>query len=232
MQIKKIRFKKEYRLKGRLFLALIISLSLLFFPRSNRALMASFFSTKCRNDQQVFSKKLTDRIVDYKAQAAATGIAKCVDEKDLAKRIVSGQLSKVRGGRYYSIEDMNYSYPYLTRQSKKLLREIGRRFNEKISREGLKGSRFIITSMTRTTSNVQKLGRSNSNASENSPHMNGNAFDISYARFSFLKFNVTECDKWYMKEALAEVIYELKREKKCWATYERNQGCFHVVSRD
>jgi hypothetical protein len=47
----------------------------------------------------------------------------------------------------------------------------------------------------------------------------------------FRKLYVTECDKWYMKEALAEVIWQLKEEKKCWATYERKQGCFHVVSR-
>src|SRR5512146_456643 len=60
---------------------------------------------------------------------------------------------------------------------------------------------------------------------------NGNAFDISYARFSFRKLFVTECDKWYMKEALAEIICQLREEKKCWATYERKQGCFHVVSR-
>jgi hypothetical protein len=46
----------------------------------------------------------------------------------------------------------------------------------------------------------------------------------------FRKLYVTECDKWYMKEALAEVIWHLKEEKKSWATYERKQGCFHVVS--
>jgi len=85
--------------------------------------------------------------------------------------------------------------------------------------------------MTRTSENVRGLGRYNSNASENSPHLNGNAFDISYAQFSFIKLNVTECDKWYMKEALAEVIWQVRKENQCWATYERNQGCFHIVSR-
>jgi len=34
-----------------------------------------------------------------------------------------------------------------------------------------------------------------------------------------------------MKEALAEVIWQLRQEKKCWAKYELQQGCFHVVSR-
>ncbi|MZP55861.1 MAG: hypothetical protein GT600_10470, partial [Bacteroidales bacterium] len=117
------------------------------------------------------------------------------------------------------------------RDSKKLLRKIGRNFRKKINKEGFKGSKFIITSMTRTKENAKVLGRSNINVSENSPHLNGNAFDISYARFSIRKFKVTDCDKWYMKEALAEVIYQLRQENECWATYEKQQGCFHVVSR-
>ncbi len=33
------------------------------------------------------------------------------------------------------------------------------------------------------------------------------------------------------KEALAEVIWDLREEGKCWATYEVKQSCFHVVSR-
>lgn len=226
-----IRFRKEYRLKGRITLGITILLCIILIPKSNRLLITSFFSDKCRNEQQVFSKKLNDRLVNYSEQARQSGIESCADEKELTQRIVSGKLKKVRSGRYYMIEDLDYSYPYLTRPGKKLLREISRRFDEKISNNGLKGSRFIITSMTRTASNIKKLGRTNSNASDNSPHLNGNAFDITYARFSILKYNVNECDKWYMKEALAEVIYELRQEKKCWATYESNQGCFHVVAR-
>jgi hypothetical protein len=193
--------------------------------------MASFFSTRCRNNQKVFSRQLSDRIVDYSAEARLSGIEKCTDAGDITKRVISGKLHRVRSNRYYKVEDLTFSYPYLTGDSKRLLKEIGRRYSDKLGREGLKGSRFIITSMTRTSEKLKGLGRTNGNVSDNSPHLNGNAFDISYARFSFLKFRVTECDKWYMKEALAEVIYELRKEKKCWATYERQQGCFHVVSR-
>lgn len=174
---------------------------------------------------------LTDRIPDYSARARLTGIKACTDEKDLAKRVISGQLVKIRQGKSYRIESMTHGYPYLTRDTRRLLNEIERRYRQKIGKEGFKGSKFIITSMTRTEENIAGLGKTNINASENSPHLNGNAFDISYARFSIRKFQVTECDRWYMKEALAEVIYELRKENKCWATYERQQGCFHVVAR-
>ena len=229
--MRRIRLKKEYRLKVWGFFFVVFSLCFIFIPQPNRAFMLNYFSRKCINHQQIYSKKLTDRIPDYSAQARLSGITACSDEKDLALKLISGQLVKVRGGRKYRIENMKHSYPYLTRDSRRLLNEIGRRFMNKINREGFKGSKFIITSMTRTSENIRGLGKTNINASENSPHLNGNAFDISYARFSIRKYHVTECDKWYLKEALAEVIHELRKEKKCWATYEKQQGCFHVVSR-
>jgi hypothetical protein len=191
----------------------------------------SFFSKKCRNYQQVYSRKLNDRIPDYSAQAKLTGIEVCADANDIGKRISSRELFRVKGGRRYLIEDMSFSYPYLTKDSKKLLDEIGRRFKAKVDKDGLKGSKFIITSMTRTSEKVKGLGKNNINVSDKSPHLNGNAVDISYARFSFRKLYVTECDKWYLKEALAEVIWQLRTEKKLWATYEKQQGCFHIVAR-
>ena len=193
--------------------------------------MVSFFSKKCRNYQQVYSNRLNDRVIDYSVYASLAGIGKCSDANDIVERVSAKQLFRVRSGRYYKIEDLKFSYPYLTLDSKKLLDEIVKRFREKITREGLRGSRFTITSMTRTAEKVKGLGKANINASDNSPHLNGNAFDISYSRFSLIKLHVTDCDKWYMKEAMAEVIYQLKEEKKCWATYEKKQGCFHVVSR-
>lgn len=229
--MRRIRFRKEYRLKARFFFLITFLLCFIFIPKPHRAAITSFFSKKCRNYQQVYSSKLNDKIPDYALQAKLNGIEKCFDEGDIRKRVFTGQLSRITGGRLYKIENMKYSHPYLTRESKKLLNTIARRFRKKVRRDGLMGSKFTITSMTRTAENIKDLGKVNTNSSENSPHLNGNAFDISYSRFLFRKLYVTECDKWYMKEALAEVIWQLRKEKKCWATYERKQGCFHVVSR-
>jgi hypothetical protein len=193
--------------------------------------MLTYFGKKCINYQQVYSKKLNDRIVDYSARARLNGTEKSEDINDLDESISSGKLVRVKSSRYFKTERTSFSYPYLTPQSRELLYEIGKRFRGKIDREGFKGSRFIITSMTRTSEKSKDLGKKNINVSDLSPHLYGNAFDISYARFSIRKYHITECDKWYMKEALAEVLYGLREEKKCWATYERRQGCFHVVAR-
>jgi hypothetical protein len=197
-----------------------------------RYFVNNLIGKKCISYQQdIFSKRLRDRIPDYIGISSVTGIERCSSRKELRKKAAMNLLFRINGGRGYVVEDLSYSYPYLTREGEELLSEIGRRFRKKISGTGLRGSDFRVTSMTRTTEILNRLRASNSNASENSPHFHGNAFDISYVRFSARKWFVTDCDKYYLKEALAEVIWKLREEKKCWATYEINQGCFHVVVR-
>jgi hypothetical protein len=187
---------------------------------------------KCINYRQtIFSRKLRDRIPDYIRKSSHSGIQKCIDKKGLLKQASLGKLFKIKNRRGYIVEDFSYSYPYLTKEGKALLEELGKRFRKKILRTGLSGSSFKITSMTRTAEILKRLKSSNSNASENSPHFYGNAFDISYVRFNARKWFVTDCDKYFLKESLAEVICQMRDEKKCWATYEINQGCFHVVTR-
>jgi hypothetical protein len=206
---------------------LIITVSLI---RNN--INFSYFSTRCIDyRQRDFSGKLNDRLPDYSSYARQNGIKPCSDSKEIMERVAAGRLVKIKSGRMYQIDRMKYSYSYLTGDGKDLLDEIGKRFTEKTRQKGIRGSRFYVTSMTRAESNIKSLRRSNSNASENSPHLYGNTFDISYSRFEARKWILTNCDRKFLKEALAEVIWELRNEKKCWATYERVQSCFHVVCR-
>jgi hypothetical protein len=159
------------------------------------------------------------------------GINVCKDDTELKKRISEGLLVKVKSSNSYVVEKMTFSYPCVTRDSKLLLDEIATRFREKSSQKGLSGVKFYITSMTRKADNVRSLRRYNGNASKNSPHLYGNAFDISYKRFIARKWILKNCDKKFLKEALAEVIWQLRAENKCWATYEKVQNCYHVVAR-
>jgi len=211
--------------------AVAVSFSLLILIES-RGHPARYFSTRClRYSQKDFSRKLNDRIVDYSDAARQRGISPCKNDRELRQSISDGKLVRVRSGRKYIIDKMTFSYPAVTPGSKILLDEISRRFRDKVSQKGLYGSRFYITSMTRKPESLRSLRRYNSNSSANSPHLYGNAFDISYKRFSAGKMFLTACDKKFLKEALAEVIFQLRAEHKCWATYERMQNCFHVVSR-
>jgi uncharacterized protein YcbK (DUF882 family) len=226
------------KLRLRFFLIIIaVSFSIFFsiyylLSKDRRDHLFIYFSTRCLDYyQKDFSKKLNDRIVDYSAAARLKGIDVCKDEKELRKRISDGRLVKVTSGNKYLIERMTFSVPAITKESKMLLDEIGRRFRDKTSEKGLKEARFIVTSMTRKSESMRSLRRNNQNASENSPHLHGNAFDISYKRFIVRKWVVTNCDKKFLKDALGEVIWELREEGKCWATYEKGQSCYHIVLR-
>jgi Family of unknown function (DUF5715) len=230
-----MKFKKSYLIfLLKIFsvvLFLIISICL-FLKRDRKKPMSAYFSTRCLDyKQKDFSRKLNDRIVDYSAAAKLRGISICKDENELKRRISDGKLVKIGSSNSYVVEKMTFSYPCITGDSKILLDEIARRLREKSSQKGLNGVKFYITSMTRKTDNVKTLRRFNGNASANSPHLYGNAFDISYKRFIARKWVLTNCDKKFLKEALAEVIWQLRAENRCWATYEKMQNCFHVVSR-
>jgi len=211
---------------------IILTVCFFIFNRKARNQLFPYFSTRCLEYRQKdFSRKLNDRIVDYSAEAKRKGIKVCKNDRDLKNRISEGKLVKVKSTNRYLIENMTYSSPYLTKDSKVLLEEIARRFRQKVSQKGLKGARLIVTSMTRKTESVKKLRRNNTNSSENSPHLYGNAFDITYKRFIVRKWILTNCDKKYLKDALGEVIWQLREEKKCFATYEKMQNCFHIVAR-
>jgi Family of unknown function (DUF5715) len=226
--------------KARFFLSVIIfsivlfiSISLLFISREERGKpLSAYFSIRCIDyKQQEFNRKLNDKIVDYLEAAKLKGITPCKDDNDLRKRISEGRLVKVSSGKSYIIEKMTFSYPFITGESKMLLDEIARRFSEKCAQNGLNGVKFYVTSMTRRIDNVKSLRRHNGNASQNSPHLFGNTFDLSYKRFVARKWVLTNCDKKFLKEALAEVIWQLRTENRCWATHEKMQSCYHVVAR-
>jgi hypothetical protein len=215
-------------------LTVILVLLTLFFVINKKARNRVFpyFSTRCLEyKQKDYSRKLNDRVVDYVAEAKRKGIKVCKDDKELRARISEGKLVKIRDTNGYIIDRLTFSSPYLTKDGRKLMDEISRRFSDKVSEKGIKGVKFIVTSMTRKTEHLKRLRSYNSNSSENSPHLYGNAFDITYKRFKARKWVLTNCDQKFLKDALGEVIWELRAEKKCWATYERNQNCYHVVAR-
>jgi hypothetical protein len=214
-----------------LFLLLIL-IKPPFLNKSYDYFFTDIIKVRCIDYKQgSYSRKLNNKIPDYIAYSSLSGIKKCKDEAEIKERVDQGKLVEMQSGTGFIIEEMSHSYPYLTKESRDLLVEIGKRFRDKISDTRLKGSRIKITSMTRTTEKLKRLRVINSNTSVNSPHLYGNAFDISYLRFSTRKLFLTYCDKKFLKEALAQVIWQLREEKKCWATYEIQQNCYHLVSR-
>jgi len=227
--VKKTLIITSYFFRISLLIFLVITV---IKPQKTRRFVRDVLGLTCIDYKQpVYSKKLTDKIPDYIAHSKAYGIKKCASEKELKELVDKGKLYKIKNDDAIIVAEMSHSYPYLTKNAKELLSLISDRFRKKISDTRLKGSSFKVTSMTRTEEKLKSLRGVNGNASMNSPHLYGNAFDISYIKFDSSKFFSTNCDEKYLMEALAEVIWQLRKEKKCWATFERQQNCFHVVAR-
>jgi hypothetical protein len=229
---------KSLKIFGIIIIGLSISVIIIHIlnPELSENLSEFFFSkivrVKCIDYKQgIFSRKLNNKIPDYIESSILRGIKKCKDEQEILERVSAGKLIEIQNGNSFIIGEMSHSYPYLTENGQELLTEIGKRFHDKISETRLRGSKIRITSLTRTTDKLRDLRQVNSNTSMNSPHLYGNAIDLSYIRFTTRKLFLTYCDKRYLKEALAEVIWQLREENRCWATYETKQNCFHVVAR-
>ena len=140
-----------------------------------------------------------------------------------------GKVEEIKSCRLYAVDPLTHSQPYLVPRATTLLRTIAANFKDSLSSKGLPSYSIIVTSVLRTNESLKKLRRRNLNASANSAHLFGTTFDIAYARFKKSAFRETETDK--LKSVLAEVLRDLRNEKRCYVRYEYKQGCFHITVR-
>ncbi len=127
----------------------------------------------------------------------------------------SGQYVKLHNTSKYYLHDV--TFPYLTPLAADLLAKIGELYQSEI---GDPESRLRVTSCLRTPDSVKKLRRRNGNAVENSCHLYGTTFDISYSRMEPAE-----------KKALARVLSRLREAGYCYVKHERKQPCFHITIR-
>ncbi|TXH55744.1 MAG: hypothetical protein E6Q89_06380 [Bacteroidia bacterium] len=125
-------------------------------------------------------------------------------------------------GTGYRVAKLTHSSAFLVPKGNIILQKIAKDFYKK-SGKGF----FVVTSLTRTMSDQQRLRTVNVNASPNeSAHNFGAAFDISYVRFNNKK-------KWNSKlDAVLESI--LKKYQKSGDIYyikEKLESCYHITVR-
>jgi hypothetical protein len=194
---------------------------------------AQYFEKKIqRCDFDVnYAQELNDKVRHYLEASYLNGTRVLLrSRKDIYHLLKTKKIVLIQENEYYRLDTMYYSYPFLTTKSKRLLDTIGEIFQRKLENTGLECTRFTVTSMLRTTNSIARLRKWNRNSIKNSPHLHGTSFDISYKTF-FGSRELTNSECSYLGDALAKTIWELRRDKKCWATYETWQTCFHVVSR-
>ena len=143
----------------------------------------------------------------------------------------NSQLVKIEPNRYYDIDKLTHSVPYLVPKAAKLLEDMGKAFQDSLFNRGYnRGHRFTVTSVLRTEETVRQLRKTNVNSTENSCHCYGTTFDISYFTYSTPNVGKTaSVDK--MRQILYQVAYDMQRQARCYVKYEKQQTCLHITVR-
>lgn len=162
-------------------------------------------------------------------QASKTLGIRRVDSPAMAWHLTR-QVAKIESNADYYVDNLTYSMPYLVPEAANLLTDISRAFADSLQARGGGAYRLKVTSVLRTPSSVRKLRRRNVNAIEESSHLHGTTFDISYAQFICDNASLPRTQE-DLKNLLGEVLYAMQQNGRCYVKYERKQGCFHITAR-
>lgn len=135
---------------------------------------------------------------------------------------------------YVYIDKLHSSIPYLVPRASILLQDIGRSYFDSLTMKGIPLHKIIVTSVLRSKDDVQRLRGHNGNATQNSCHLYGTTFDVCYNRYKTVEppgeqRRAVRNDT--LKYILAEVLRDIREERRCYVKYEVNQGCFHITVR-
>mgnify|MGYP002516964481 FL=1 len=158
------------------------------------------------------------------------GITPLKDRVEAKNLIKEGQLKRVRSCKNYQLAPMGHSMPYLTNNADELLNDIGSNFQDSLGAKGMSNYKIVVTSILRTDDDVARLMKRNSVAVRNSAHRHATTFDISCTQFVPAGL-IARTDSGELKKVLAEVLNELRNDKRCYVKYEKSQNCFHITVR-
>ncbi len=175
-------------------------------------------------------------IQDVQLAAAQRNGIKPVKSRAQAEKLAQKhKLVNVHNSPFYMVDNLTHSMPYLVPKAQHLLNTISLNFIDSCSVKGMPVHLPIVTSVLRTTDDVNRLQKGNKNATTNSCHCYGTTVDIAYNKFAPIGSYdpKTKLTRWNepMKMILAEVLYDLREQGKCYVKYERKQGCFHLTCR-
>ncbi|CAM3302004.1 DUF5715 family protein [Empedobacter stercoris] len=145
-------------------------------------------------------------------------------DKMLNKYINQGKLVKIKQRGYgWRVGDLTHSHSYLVPKGRDILSSIARDFVKTTGQNF-----FVVTSMTRTLHDQNRLRGINKNASSNdSSHNFGAAFDISYVRFNHKISSNTKLEK-----ELEQILKTYVKLGKIYYVKESKIKCFHIIVRN
>ncbi|MBO4451185.1 MAG: hypothetical protein J5770_02085 [Bacteroidaceae bacterium] len=188
---------------------------------------APFFSCKVWSYPECFPDSNATQLI----AAETNGIQPAESREDIMVYVDKRLLTDISTSPFYMIEDLTHSMPYLVPKAQLLLNTIGINFVDSLHSKGYPLHLPVVTSVLRTASDIQNLQQGNINSVTNSCHCYGTTIDITYNRFVPLEGMTLTCYDDNLKKVLAEVLYDLRAENRCYVKYERLQACFHLTVR-
>ena len=147
------------------------------------------------------------------------------DKSELQAGMRNGKLVEVKDGRGYHISALSHSHAVLLPEVKELLQDMANDFADLLAGTPSEGTKFRVTSLTRTAWQQSRLGRKNYNAiDEASTHSYGASFDIA---FTDRPDNSSGCSA--PTRAMQKVLSEYQNQKRILVIPEKD--CMHVTLR-
>lgn len=169
----------------------------------------------CPGCQTIF----TDDVSNHRKAYYQDGIKPQHNSNKFVKLKNKGVLKYIVSNKYFTVRELDYSYPYLLPKAHDFIYEICKTYEDSCLQNNLEYIPITITSLIRTKESVQRLKRKNKNAIKESPHMKGKTFDISHKDFE---------NNSKQFELFRDILIQYKKKKFCFVKYESN-GCLHIT---
>jgi uncharacterized protein YcbK (DUF882 family) len=161
--------------------------------------------------------------------ATKIGIQPMLNKEEIEK--IKRKMTEIKTTKNFELEELTHSVPYIVPKAANLLEKIADNFADSLKSLNAPHYKLIVTSLTRAREEVKRLGNSNINASQNSAHLYGTTFDISWKRFKEDHKSSIKLNEEQLKMVLASVLRDLKKEGACYIKHEKKQACFHITAR-
>lgn len=218
----------KFNSKKSIFIFIVACLSILFllFFKDIKRKIAGYIhyfynqnvkNSTCPNCANLFD----DGVSKHKTAYQFEGIQPQKLDKDLTKLLKRGILLEIKSTDVLHVDFMPHSKPFLLPKSRNFILHLSEEYDKRCKSNGLKTIPIHLTSGTRSIDGVKRLQKNNQNSIEDSPHLRGKTFDISYSQFGLN-------GKPHLK-LLVNLLYTYKRQKKCFVKFEKKQNCLHIT---
>ncbi len=172
-------------------------------------------NTICKNCEVLFTDGINAHEKAYKHE----GIKPQKTDDGLIQLGKKNVLKEIESNEFYIVQDLTHSQPLLLPKAIDFIDKLSILYQQKCKEKNIEYLPYEITSVSRSRESVERLGKENENSIENSPHLKGKTFDMSWSKFDGYEAQL---------KLFTSALTELKNQNKCFVKFERN-GCLHIT---